>query len=290
MKLEQKYIRLMADYGATGDLAFSEVEDRLHYQIRPIQAEKFENGVFMDYKLEVTPVRAFNSVENGFLTAQLAINSPLGSDYIIYNNVAPRKDDLTARQKNAGEPFIYLRLSNGVQVITVNSGFSATLLKPFAEEIRVVKVDNDKTQFRSRDNYPKILAAVLREDWSILGDDASDNVPDEFPTHTIAYNDGYGNLKTTVPVKDIEKHKGERRTVMINGRIQYVTIGEGIFSVRDGEFCLAKGSSGWELPNGERFDLVELVKRGGSAYAEFAKPPAGLRIKFPDMETDLIRG
>ncbi len=285
MKLTQKYIRLMADYGASGDLAFSEVEDRLHNQARPIQAEKFEQGEYLDYHIDVTPVRAFNSVENAFLTAQLAINSPLGSNHIIYNNVAPRKDDLTARQKNAGEPFIYLRLKNGVQVITVNSGYSATLMKPFAEEIRIVKVDNDKTQFRSRDNYPKILGAVLREDWSILGDDATDNVPDDFPKNTIVYNDGYGNLKTTVPVKDIEAHKGERRTVMINGRIQYVTVGEGIFSVRDGEFCLAKGSSGWEMPDGSRFDFVELVKRGGSAYAEFAKPPAGLKVKFPDQET-----
>ena len=286
MKLEQKYIRLMADYGASGDLAFSEVEDRLHSNLRPIQAKKFEDGVFMDYKLEVTPVRAFNSFENAFLTAQLAINSPLGSDYIVYNNVAPRKDDLTARQKNAGEPFIYLKLSNGVQVITVNSGHSATLLKPFATEIRTVNVDNDKTQFRSRDNYPRILAAIMNEDWSILGDDATDLVPDDFPKNTIVYNDGYGNLKTTVPVKDIEAHKGERRTDMINGRIQYVTIGEGIFSVQDGEFCLAKGSSGWEMPNGDRFDLVELVKRGGSAYAEFAKPPAGLKVKFPDFDKD----
>lgn len=284
MKLNQKYIRLMADYGASGDLAFSEVEDRLHNQIKPIQAEMFENGEFLSYSINVTPVRAFNSVENGFLTAQLAINSPLGSDQIIYNNVAPRKDDLTARQKNAGEPFIYLKLKNGVQVITVNSGFSATLLKPFAEEIKIVKVDNDKTQFRSRDNYPRILGAVLREDWSILGDDAFDAVPDDFPTHTIVYNDGYGNLKTTVPVSEIEAQKGERKTVMVNGRIQYVTVGEGIFSVQDGEFCLAPGSSGWEMPDGSRFDFVELVKRGGSAYAEFAKPPAGLKVKFPDND------
>ena len=225
-------------------------------------------------------------LHNGFLSLPKELGLPcLGSNHIIYNNVAPRKDDLTARQKNAGEPFIYLRLKNGVQVITVNSGYSATLMKPFAEEIRIVKVDNDKTQFRSRDNYPKILGAVLREDWSILGDDATDNVPDDFPENTIVYNDGYGNLKTTVPVKDIEAHKGERRTVMINGRIQYVTVGEGIFSVRDGEFCLAKGSSGWEMPDGTRFDFVELVKRGGSAYAEFAKPPAGLKVKFPDQET-----
>ena len=149
-----------------------------------------------------------------------------------------------------------------------------------------MNVDNDKTQFRSRDNYPKVLGAVLREDWSILGADAFDAVPDNFPTHTIVYNDGYGNLKTTVPVSEIEAHKGERRTVMINGRLQYVTIGEGIFSVQDGEFCLAKGSSGWEMPDGTRFDMVELVKRGGSAYAEFAKPPAGLKVKFPDLNKD----
>ena len=39
------------------------------------------------------------------------------------------------------------------------------------------------------------------------------------------------------------------------------------------------------IKNGSRFDFVELVKRGGSAYAEFAKPPAGLKVKFPDQET-----
>lgn len=284
MKLSQKYIRLMADYGPVGDLAFSEVEDRLHNQIRPIQAEKFEKGELMQYHLMTTPVRPLSSTENAFVTAQLAINTPLGEDYIVYNNVAPRKDDLEVRQKNAGEPFVYLRLKNGVQVITVNSGYSATLIKPFATEIRTINVDNDKTQFRSRDNYPRILASILREDWSILGEDARDMIPDEFPANMIVYNDGYGNLKTSVRVEDIEKYKGERTTVEINGRIQYVTIGEGIFSVRDGEFCLAKGSSGWEMPNGSRLDFVELVKRGGSAYAEFAKPPAGLTVKFPDLK------
>lgn len=284
MILEQKYIRLMADYGATGDLAFSEVEDRLNYHISKIQKEKWEEGVFFDYHLSATPVRPLNSTENAFITAQLAINTPLGKDYIIYNNVAPRKDNLEARTKNAGEPFIYLRLKNGVQVITVNSGYSATLLKPFAEEIKMVKVDNDKTQFRSRDNYPRVLGALLRGDDSIFGEDAFDLVPDDFPKNIIVYNDGYGNLKTSIDPKDLEALKGQSTTVEINGRLQYVTIGEGIFSVRDGEFCLAKGSSGWELPDGSRRDFVELVKRGGSAYAEFAKPPAGLKVKVSDIK------
>lgn len=280
MIFKQKYIRLMADYGEVGDLAFSEVEDRLNNQIRAVQKEQWEEGVFLDYHLSTTPVRPLNSTENAFLTAQIAINTPLGEDCIIYNNVAPRKDDLGARSKNAGEPFIYIRLKNGVQVITVNSGYSATLLKPFAEEIKMIKVDNDKTQFRSRDNYPRILGAVLRGDKDVLGEDAFDLVPDDFPESVIVYSDGYGNLKTSIPVETIEKRHGERITVEINGRIQYVTIGDGIFSVRDGEFCLAKGSSGWELPDGTRRDFVELVKRGGSAYAEFAKPPAGLKVKF----------
>ncbi len=282
MIFKQKYIRLMADYGEVGDLAFSEVEDRLNYQIRAVQQEKWEEGVFLDYHLSTTPVRPLNSMENAFLTAQIAINTPLGEDYIIYNNVAPRKDDLEARSKNAGEPFIYLKLNNGVQVITVNSGCSATLLKPFAEVIRTIKVDNDKTQCRSRDNYPKILGAVLRNDESILGDDATDMVPDNIPDGVIMYSDGYGNLKTSIKPEDIENIKGEKVTIEINGRRQLVTVGEGIFSVKDGEFCLAKGSSGWALPDGSRRDFVELVKRGGSAYAEFAKPPAGLKIKILD--------
>ena len=47
-KLENKIIRLMADYGETGDLAFGEVIDRLHHQVRPIQAKKFEDGIFFN--------------------------------------------------------------------------------------------------------------------------------------------------------------------------------------------------------------------------------------------------
>lgn len=273
----------MADYGPAGDLAFSEVEDRLHQELGQIQADKYAEGTMLSYHLNVTPVRPLNSIENGFVTAQLAINAKLGEKLIVYNNVAPRKDNLEARQKNAGEPFIYLRLKNGVQVLTVNSGHSATLMKPFADEIRLVKVDNDKTQFRSRDNYPRVLGQLVRGDMSFIGDDGSDFVPDEFPENIVVYNDGYGNLKTSVSVSSIEKFNGQRRTVEVNGRIQYVTIGEGIFSVRDGEFCMARGSSGWELPDGTRRDFVELVKRGGSAYAEFAKPPAGLKINFIDQ-------
>ncbi|MGE4312929.1 MAG: hypothetical protein AB7E85_01495, partial [Pseudobdellovibrionaceae bacterium] len=68
MKLEQKYIRLMADYGPTGDMAFSEVEDRLHQELGSIQAEKFEQGTLLSYQLGVTPVRPLNSIENGFVT------------------------------------------------------------------------------------------------------------------------------------------------------------------------------------------------------------------------------
>ncbi|MAQ71092.1 MAG: hypothetical protein CL565_02745 [Alphaproteobacteria bacterium] len=284
MKLKQLYIRLIADYGAAGDLAFSEVEERLHANLQSFQAEQFESGTFMNYHIMTTPVRPLNAVENAFVTAQLAVNTPLGENYLVYNNVAPRKDNLAERKENAGEPFIYLRLKNGAQVVIVNSSVSATLLKPHAEEIRHVHVDNDKTQFRSRDNYPRILGHIARGDYSCLGDDASADVPDEFPENVVVYNDGYGNLKTSIKVSTVEAVKGQRLTVEINGRKQVVAAADGIFSVKDGEFCIAKGSSGWPMPNGERLDFVEIVKRGNSAYAEFAKPPAGLSIDLRNEE------
>lgn len=281
MKLLTKYIRLIADYGPAGDLAFSEVEDRIDDHMKAVRVRFWEKETLFDYKLRTTPVAPLNSIENAFVTAQLAVNTPLGEDYIIYNNVAPRKDDKRARVKNAGEPFIYLRLKNGVKIVMVNSGLSATLLKPFAEEIRAVNVQNDETQFRSRDKYPSILPYVVegREE-EILGADVADQVPDHFPENIVVYTDGYGNLKTSMRAEEISAYKGQRLTVNVNGREHLVAIGEGIFSVQDGEFCLARGSSGWDLPQGSRLDFVELVKRGGSAAREHGKPPAGVKVRI----------
>ena len=72
----------------------------------------------------------------------------------------------------------------------------------------------------------------------------------------------------------------------MQGKLAYVKVGDsdnmpvhvgaGIFSVPDGEFCFAKGSSGWSLGTGKnRVEFCEIVRRGGSAADAFGKPAGG---------------
>jgi hypothetical protein len=271
---QTKYIRVIGDYGDLGDMAFAEVTDRLHEQIR-------DAGIG-DYHLNLGSVPAFDTYATGFMLAQLAINSKLGADHFFYVNTAPRKDQSSARINNEGEGLVYVRLKNGVQIVAVNSGYSLTLIKPFAEEIRQINVDKAGSQFRSRDIFPQALGAILRGDASLLGADVRHTVPDEFPKNRVVYTDGYGNLKCSVDPADIERDKGKRVHIHIessNAQIPAM-VGAGIFSVADGDFCFARGSSGWSLPNGLKMEFAEIVKRGGSAAEAFRHPSGGDRIEW----------
>lgn len=269
-----KYIRVIGDYGPTGDMAFSEVTDRLHVQMR-------DAGV-KNYHIDLSKVPAFDTYATGFVLAQLAINSELGKDHIFYVNTAPRKDNKSARINNEGEGLVYARLKNGVQIIAVNSGYSLTLIKPFAEEIREIKVDKAGSQFRSRDIFPQALGALLRGDRGILGKDVKKSVPSEFPADRVVYTDGYGNMKTSVDPSTLKELKGKRVHLHVEGSDQQipVEVGAAIFDVADGDFVFAKGSSGWTLPDGLRQEFTEIVRRGGNAAAEFNNPRGGAHVEW----------
>lgn len=269
---ERLYVRVIGDYGDLGDMAFAEVSDRLDAQMDMLDG--------LDINLRLTSVPVFDTIATGFALAQLAINSPLREKHLFYVNTAPRKDKLDSRTNNEGEGLVYAKLQNGVRIVAVNSGYSLTLVKPFATEIRMLNVSNAGSQFRSRDNFPVALGAVARGDTSIMGDDARGFVPDEFPHNVVAYTDGYGNLKCAIDPKDLESRKGQRVTVEINGREQVALVGGGIFEVVDGEYCFAKGSSGWTLPNGNRVEFAEVIKRGGNASKSFGSPPGGIKVNW----------
>jgi len=268
------FIRVIGDYGPLGDMAFAEVTDRLHAQVR-------DAGV-TDYNLHLSSVPAFDTYATGFMLAQLAINSPLGKDHLFYVNTAPRKDNKSARVNNEGEGLVYVRLTNGVQIVAVNSGYSLSLVKPFAAEIRKLNVDVAGSQFRSRDNFPQALGAVLKGDKSIMGADVAHAISDEFPKNRVVYTDGYGNLKCSIDPADIEKDKGNRVHVHLENSSEQIPIlvGAGIFDVVDGEFCFAKGSSGWTLPNGLKMEFSEVIKRGGSAAQAFNNPKGGDKVEW----------
>lgn len=270
----RKFVRVIADYGALGDLAFAEVTDRLHAVLR-------DAGV-ADYRIDLTSVPAFDTYATGFELAQLAINSPLGKDHIFYVNTAPRKDKQSARINNEGEGLVYARLINGVQIVAVNSGYSLTFIKPFAETIRALKVDKAGSQFRSRDIFPQAVGAVLRGDEKILGADVRKTVPDAVPPGRVVYTDGYGNLKTSVDPRELKSLKGKQVYLKVGDAENIaVHVGTGIFDVPDGEFCFAAGSSGWTLPGRKgAVQFAEIVKRGGSAAEAFGRPIGGKNLQW----------
>lgn len=260
-------ITLIADYGPTHDLAFAEVIQRLHAQISPLA------------QIHPFAVPAFDTVATGFMLAQLAINSHLGASQKFYVNTAPRKDDLTPRHSNSGEGLAYVKLHNDIEIIAVNSGYSLSFIKPAALQIRAINVPRAGSQFRSRDAFANAFAQIAQGDDTALGDDITNTIP-PMPQNCVVYTDGYGNLKCSVPAETLESARGQDALLNINNHTQTALMAEGIFGVRDGAFSFAKGSSGWTLPNGEKVEFAEIVKRGGSAADSFGHPNGGTPIAW----------
>ncbi len=265
-------VYVIADYGDLHDLAFAEVTQKLYYELRD-----------KNVSISAFAVPAFDTVATGFVLAQTAMNSKLGAGQKFYVNTAPRKDDLTPRVKNSGEGLAYARLYNGVEIVAVNSGYSLSFIKDGAEEIREIRCDKAGSQFRSRDIFPPAFGLIAHGDYSNLGDDIRDAVPD-YPKNAVCYTDGYGNMKCSVDPADLAKLNGRHVTLDVNGRAMAARVADGIFGVADGEFCFSKGSSGWTLQDGRKIEFSEVVMRGGNAARAFGKPPGGIEIAWRVIE------
>jgi hypothetical protein len=260
-------VTVIADYGPLSDMAFAEVTQNIYNRL-----SEFESHV-KEYS-----VPPFDTVATGFFLAELAINSELGDKHFFFVNTAPRHDDQKPREDAAGEKLVYMELHNGVQILAVNSGHSLSFVKEAAKKIRVVNVENEGSQFRSRDFYPKVLGEIARGDMSRITN-RKPKIAD-IPENTVALVDGYGNIKTTIDPKTLGKHLGKYMTIEINDKKHFVKAGKSIFDVPDGLPCIAKGSSGWTLPNGLRREFAEVVIRSGNAYKAFDRPKGGQKIKI----------
>ena len=261
-------LHILADYGASDDMAFAEVKQAVRAVTRGL-----------DVTFDISSVPAFDTIATGFYLAQLAINSPFGKDHLFYVNTAPRKDDVKARTNCAGEGLVYAELTNGVRIVAVNSGYSLSFLKTHAKTIRHLDVDTAGSQFRSRDNFPAAVGDIAHNIETRLGMDIANDIPD-MPKDVIAYTDGYGNLKTSIAHDELDGLTGQKVNVTINGITKTATVGVGIFSVPENEFVLSAGSSGWVMPNGTKRRFVECVFRGFSAAKAFGYPQGGNKITW----------
>jgi hypothetical protein len=253
-------VHIVADYG-TGDLAFSEVVQRIKLHLP-------------DAEPLPIPVPPFSTLAAGFCIAQLGLHAaPPGT--LIYHNVAPREDDQTPRSENAGERLAYARLPTGIRVIGVNSGYVFSFIKDVAEKFRWAASPADGSQFRSRDFFPQAAAAIALGLPASLGDEIDPGALPPPPSSVIAYVDGYGNLKTTIPYHATKVRLGTRIRVRINNQEHEATVSDGAFAVRHGELAFAPGSSGWPTRHGSEIRWIEIFLRGGNAWELFERPTIG---------------
>jgi len=258
-------VHIVADYGA-GDLAFAEVVQALRLHLP-------------DAEVVLTPVPPFATLAAGFCVAQLALNqAPAGT--IVYHNVAPREDDPAVREGNAGERLAFARLKTGVRVVGVAAGYTYSFLKDAAEELRWVNCAAQGSQFRSRDVFPQAAGAIALGAPDILGDVIKPAEFPDLPAAAVAYFDGYGNIKTTIPGAEAATLQGKKCRVRIGEVEREVVAGDGSFSVEPGQIAFAPGSSGWPLEGGGDHRWVELFFRGGNAWEEFGRPKVGAPIEI----------
>ena len=250
-------IDLIADYGI-GDPAFAEVTQRLLKELPSAQV----------HCLSVPP---FSTLATGFWIAQLGLN-PGATERLIYHNCAPRQDNPEARPDNEGEGLTYALLPNEVIVVGVLSGYTLSFIKEEAKQMHTVKVSRGGSQFRSRDVFPQAVAAIAKGNHSLLGEVLSPKQIPNPPTNRVAWIDGYGNIKTTIPAHTINLETSSKVLVKVGDVVSDAVYSDGSFKVPEGKLALAPGSSGWQKRDGQEVRWMELFLRGGNAWERFGRP------------------
>jgi S-adenosyl-l-methionine hydroxide adenosyltransferase len=258
------FICVIADYG-TGDPAFTEVTQRLLL-------------AFPHAQIHLLSVPSFSTLATGFWIAQLGLN-PGPGERLIYHNCAPRQDDPQARRDNEGEGLTYALLPNGVKVVGVNAGYTLSFIRDHTKDLRVVNVSRGGSQFRSRDVFPVAATAIMREDFSLLGDHINrEQIPD-VPPDRIAWIDGYGNIKTTIEARTVNLQPQTKIVIRIGDVVSDAVYSDGSFKVPSGTLAFAPGSSGWSVgEQTEPLRFLELFLRGGSAWERFGRPRVNQQV------------
>lgn len=256
------HICLIADYG-TGDPAFVEVIQRLLMALPNAQ-------------LNLLSVPPFSTLATGFWIAQLGLN-PGPQERLVYHNCAPRQDDPEARRDNEGEGLTYALLPNGVKVVGVNAGYTLSFIKNQAKVLHTVNVSRGGSQFRSRDVFPVAAAAIANEDFDLLGEALNPSQIPDAPLDRVAWIDGYGNIKTTIPSHTINLEPEAKIVVQVGDIVSDAVYSDGSFRVPEGTLAFAPGSSGWSGVDGT-FSWMELFLRGGSAWERFGRPRVNQKI------------
>ncbi len=255
-------VQVVADYGPAGDVAWSEVAAGLRAEGDRVSA------------VSENPVPAFNTVATGYVIEQLARHGP-DADRIVYGNTAPRTDDATPRDDNAGEPLTLGIPADGAPVAATDAGYAFSFVRNDLEALYALDIDDAGSQFRSRDQFPAAVTDIAEgraEQWIAAERDVA-SIPAP-PDSAVGYVDGYGNVKTTVRDSDVDLAPGTPVELAVDGDTVTARYVDGIFGVEPDEYAFAPGSWGGEDP------YLEIVERGGDAAAALGDPVPGADLDW----------
>lgn len=263
---KSQLLHLVADYGA-GDPAFAEVIQKLT-SLQP------------DIKVNPVPVPKYSTLATGFWIYQLAsVNAFEG--LAIYSNTAPRRkdgEDTNKTYKGQFGQLAFARLDNGVNIIAVHYGYAFSYLKPILKNLYQVNISNTGTQFRSRDNYPEAVIGIINSKRNYIGEKIDLSTIPEVPSNTIAFIDGYGNIKTTNRASKNKYEPGQKISVHLNDVTNIASAADQAYHISDGEIVYAPGSSG----GSDKF--MEIWVRNGSAHQIFNRPKVEQEFTITPIE------
>ncbi len=266
---------MICDYAPDG-LEFAEIMTRFHTSLG-------DPGSVLIHQTSTPPL---DTLAVGFVTGQLALG-PAPEHMVIFGNAAPRRDQDEMSEANRGRGLRYAKLDNGVEIISVASEYAFSFVKERVIEFRDVASPASGSQFRSRDYFPKYVAAVVDGDYSVLTDKLDPADIEDVPSHLVAWTDGFGNIKTTVRKSNLDAEGlevGDRVLVTLNGVTLAGVISDGGFTVPRGVLAVNAGSSGYDDPFVELFLRVHHMSEK-TAAVRFDHPAGGTPLEIEPLRS-----
>lgn len=271
---ESVLLYVICDYEPNG-LEFAEITSRLQFHLGD------PHGV----RIHPVSVPSLDTMAVGFVTGQLAY-APHDGRVMIYGNAAPRRDKSQAVKDNLDHGIKYARLSNGVEIVNVNSEFAFGFVKKDIVVFKDIDCPAGGSQFRSRDFFPERVARLINGDQSVLTKDLDQQLIPDIPNNLVAWTDGFGNIKTSMRRSDLEAQGlqvGQKVQVILNGVSMLGVISSGGFTVDRGVLAVNAGSSGYDDPFIELFLRVHHMKEK-TAAVRFDYPEGGTEFEIKKID------
>lgn len=156
-------------------------------------------------------------------TELLGLESLIPKGAFGYVNVAPiEASDI----RNGSHPFLGVLLSNGRLLFAPNSGYSLSLIAPYADVIWRMPCATNGEQFRSWRCFPIEIGRIFKLDFTNVDQvwSGSDDHPIPKPPakRRMACVDNFGNVKTLYKVADaqrLELADGDIAEVLVKGKV-----------------------------------------------------------------------